>query len=260
MTLPWERTAPVLTPAERDEWAGLLDGAELSTAGDGLVLHGEGLDVVIGLWPSEDKPGCVDAHVTAFRPGRQRVRLNAVTLSARSDDDPVDQVCEHTTRGDLVLRGLTEGRTYRLGTVGGDTPAGSVAVPSPRRVTAGRSAEPVHLPTFAFKADPGEAARSPWDLPAYPSEDGTVVGTVRPLGPDPRAGRAEIAFETRDPARAGAAVRFSLVENSSGEVVLTGEVGLDPRGEGVWEGHWEGEVRLPAPAALVFEVLLAHTS
>ena len=69
---------------------------------------------------------------------------------------------------------------------------------------------------------------APWDLPVYESDDGTVRGTVW----QPEPGRAAIAFETSEPGRAGAVVRFALVREESGRVELEGEVKLEPVRDG----------------------------
>jgi hypothetical protein len=73
---------------------------------------------------------------------------------------------------------------------------------------------------------------------------------VRPLDGE----EAAISFETREHELAGARVRFDLV-SESGRVEYRNEVTLEPAGEGVWEGRWIGQVALPAPCELVFEVV-----
>jgi hypothetical protein len=235
-------TTPVLSPEGVAELRRLLEGAVL-TEDQGIACRGQAVEVVISVWPSDQDEACFDAHLTAFQPGGKRVRLEGVNLSAHSEDERgvVLRFGKPTELGDVSIKGLWKGLTHRLS--------------SPP--VAGRSGQPVKLPAqrgaLAARSEDeseGEEAAPPWELPVYESTDGRVRGMVQPQP----GGVALVVFETNEAPLADATLRFALVE-ASGHVALDGEVRLERKQGGLWQGRWTGPMRLPSPCELWFEAV-----
>jgi hypothetical protein len=204
------------------------------SADQARLLRSPLLDVVISLWPSEEREGQFDALIFAFEPGGSHVRLDGVAVHARGQDEvgTLLRFGRVTGRGDLALDGLREGVAYRL-----HSPA-VASKPRERSKDAG-----------AWAALGAEASPSPPRSQVVESTDSAVRGTMRFLCD----GTAEVVFETTESRWASAVVRFALV-HETGRVEYEDQVSLEYVRDGLWEGQGRQGIRVTAATDFVFEV------
>jgi hypothetical protein len=240
-----ERGAPTLGPDGVAELRRLLEGVTL-TGQESVLRRGRAVDVLISIWPSGEDTGCFDAHLCAFAPGGKRVRVDGFSLWALGQDEQgaVLRWGEGTSIGDLSIKGLRKGLSYRL-----DAPG--VGAREPGEVLPLRVWEEYAADSFAATHDYAEA-----ELSRYDSADGRVWATLK-VERAQEADEVVLSFETSDAALAGSMVRFYLL-NRTGRVEYRGEVCLGPARGGCWEGRWSGGLRLARACRLFFRVVPGH--
>ena len=226
-------TVPLTPELKLKEVLRRLLAAENAVIADkGLFLRDPLLDVVVSVWPSEEKEGIFDVLVSAFQPGGKRVRLDGLRLCARGQDEvgTLLRIGRVTERGDLAIDELKTDVVFRL-----HSPDG---ISKPRE----RSQN-------AWAAQGAEASPASPRLRVIESTDGAVRGMVRFLSD----GTAEVAFETTEARWADAVVRFALVQET-GRVEYEAEVRLEYVRDGLWECRGPEGIRVAAATDLIFEV------
>src|SRR5262245_30234465 len=198
-------SAVPLTPELAAVFRRLLAPEHTLTAEKGLFLRDPLLDVIVSVWPSEEKEGFFDVLTTAFQPGGKRVRLDGLSLRAQGRDDvgTLLRIGHVTERGDLAIDELKTGVVFRLQSpnVGSKRPECSQQ---------------------AWAAQEAEASPTSQRTRMTESTDGAVRGMLRFLSD----GTAEVVFETTEPGWADAVVRFTLVLET-GRVEYEGQVRLE---------------------------------
>jgi hypothetical protein len=235
------RDAPLLTPEQAEELRRLL--AESSLTSEGFFKQGQTVDVMVTVWESEEKEGCLDVLVSAFQPGVGRLNMGGLRVSAQGQtpDATILRVGQLHRRGGITIKDLPVGVTYHLRLA----------------QTMGRSAQPIPFlnPVLTALAARTSETDNTMPLPeplVYQSTDGRLRATLRQTASDTTV----VAVETNEASLAGAVVRFAFVQES-GKIELSDTVTLKPveGEEGLWEGRWEGAAQLAEPCEFVFEVI-----
>lgn len=221
-----------LTPERKAAFRRLLEEENAVTSEKGFFLRDPLLDVIVSVWPSEEKEGTFDVLVSAFQPGGKRVRLDGLRLCARGQDDvgTLLRIGHVTERGDLAINDLKAGVAFRL-----HSPDG---ISKPRERL-----------RQAWAAQGTEASPAAQRMQMIESADGTVRGMLHFLSD----GTAVVVFETTEARWADAMVRFALVQET-GRVEYEGELRLEYVRDGLWEGRGPEGIRVTAATELVFEV------
>lgn len=242
-TTPRGQSKPVQGREVIEEAARLLRRMHFPTR-HGTYAEGHHVVISVDLRWNDDHES-MRVLLTCYALGHRRVDWEGLPVFVLHDDGGTTAFLVRLgARGQAVIANLPPG-AYRLSTSS----------------HYGWSAAPVRLPIHrpgwmaAQKAPQSADATDTEGLqeaPVYASRDGRVHATVRQT----QAGTTVVAFETQDATLAHAVVRFAFVRES-GQVEQSAAVELEPiEGEArLWEGRWEGVVRLSGPCALGFAVL-----
>lgn len=191
-----------------------------------------------------DDHNTIRVLVTCYAFGHRRVDWEGLPVFVRPEGGGSGGWIRFlNARGQIVVPKLPLDN-YRLST-SSQYGRSTQTVPLPIRTTGLAGAPAVRTRGIVGRAAPSEP-------PVYESTDGRVRATVRQT----QACTTEVAFETEDETLAGATVRFAFVRES-GEIEQGSEAKLESVGgeQRLWEGCWEGIVKLSEPCELVFEVL-----